>query len=85
MSKDLGKIKPISSASVQVPSAYLSFDHRGIPYLEPCYTSAIISGVNDDEFNSFPTSSIEYAESIWSRCCPGMEFSGQLPPLLEVR
>lgn len=35
------KIKPIESKVVTVPGYWLSFDIRGIPYLEPCFASIL--------------------------------------------
>ncbi|KAF9360963.1 hypothetical protein BGX34_007397 [Mortierella sp. NVP85] len=35
------KIKPIESKVVNVPGYWLSFDIRGIPYLEPCFASIL--------------------------------------------
>lgn len=27
----------------------------------------------------------EYKQWVWKRCCPGLDFTGELPPVLEVR
>ena len=87
----LGPTPPLASYTVRVPSAFLSFDFAGIPFVEPCYTSAIVRGVNDRASSAEPGGSergeegVEYRRWVWERCCPGLEFTGELPPALEVR
>lgn len=94
----LGPTKPLSSHTVLVPTAFLSFDMRGLPYLEPCFTSAIVEGVNDLGWSGLGGKEGEgeqltkeekegnegYRKWVWERCCPGLEFTGELPPRLEV-
>lgn len=84
----LGPTKPLSSHTVLVPTAFLSFDMRGLPYLEPCFTSAIVEGVNDLGWEGLTKEEKEgnegYRKWVWERCCPGLEFTGELPPRLEV-
>ncbi|SCV74084.1 BQ2448_6516 [Microbotryum intermedium] len=98
LSARLGPIKPLSSTPVIVPSAFLSFDVQGIPFSSPACTNAIIQGVNDvgwtvklsksRPIRSNMTSAEkekdeEYREWIWRRCCPGLDYTGLLPPRLE--
>jgi hypothetical protein len=89
----IGRIAPLSSVTVQVPSAFLSFDYRGVPFVEPCYTSAIVKGVNDQgwkqglDAQAIALDGVEgprYRQYVWDRCCPGLDFTGDLPPVLEV-
>ncbi|ORY82362.1 hypothetical protein BCR35DRAFT_303763, partial [Leucosporidium creatinivorum] len=71
---------------------------RGVPYLEPCFTGAIVMGVNDGGWRGGEgdgegageewtkerkEESWEYRKWVWERCCPGLEFTGELPPRLE--
>lgn len=87
---------------MSIASAFLSFDFKGVPG-EPCYSNAIIKGVNDLEGRELARTELEgvvegkevtegqiegtkaYRRWIWDRCCPGLEFTGVLPPCLEVR
>ncbi|KAM0750697.1 hypothetical protein T439DRAFT_314030 [Meredithblackwellia eburnea MCA 4105] len=83
--------KPLSSRTVRVPSAWLSFDVVGVAYLEPALCSALVRGLNDLEGRElakesgaavFEESDV-YKKWIWSRTCPQMEYLGELPPVLE--
>lgn len=92
----LGPTLPLTSYTVRIPTAFLSFDFAGIPFVEPCYTSAIVRGVNDGGWSEGLGESerawggvevrdrVEYRRWVWERACPGLEFGGELPPALEV-
>ncbi|GAA6031728.1 hypothetical protein JCM8097_001955 [Rhodosporidiobolus ruineniae] len=88
-------VKPVSSSAVVVHDTWLAFDVPGIPFLQPCYATALVKGFNDD--GEWQGSSAlkgekgdardgeEYKRWVWERACPGMahEFIGKLPPNLE--
>lgn len=40
-------LSPISSSTVVVPKAFLAFDVKGTPFLEPCYANCVVQGYND--------------------------------------
>ncbi|GAA5976903.1 hypothetical protein JCM10908_005670 [Rhodotorula pacifica] len=91
----LASTSPLSSSAVVVPSAWLSWDLAGVPYIEPCFCSAIIRGYNDHE--GYAGTGLEdektkegeagedeaYRRWVWERCSPGREYRGSLPPHLE--
>ncbi|BGP14657.1 hypothetical protein JCM10213_001633 [Rhodosporidiobolus nylandii] len=82
----LAGAKPLQSSTVAAQGAFLSFDVPGVPFLEPTYASALVQGVNDAgewEEGGKGRESEEYRRWIWERCCPGMQFEGELPPFLE--
>lgn len=85
----LGPEKPLSSHTVRVPTAFLSFDMRGLPFVEPCFCNALVQGVNDGEWPKGGEGERReegevYRKWVWERCCPGLEYTGELPPRLEV-
>lgn len=69
---------------MSVPRAWLSFDFKGLPSIEPVYSNLIVEQVND-EYDGYERGSEGWQKEIWSRCSPGLHYSGQLPPRLEVR
>ena len=96
LSQLLQQVKPISSSTVVVSSAFLSFI-PGIPFVEPCYANCIVQGYNDQgewkqsgggrkgkEVGDVKESE-DYRKWVWERCCPGTEYEGNLPHPLEVR
>ena len=93
MKQRFGDIKPISSQTVFIPNAYLSFDFKGIPFFEPCYSNAIVEYKNDlggrvaaenEQESKNIIESEFYKRWLWTRCSPGLEYSRELPPVLEV-
>lgn len=96
----LQNVTPLSSTTVVVPSAFLSFDVKGIPFLEPCYANCIVQGYNDHgewersvekqgekghaNGEADVRKSEVYKEWVWSRCCTSAEYEGDLPHPLEV-
>lgn len=78
--------KPLERVSVRIPLVYLTFNFRGIAELEPVYSNATIrvpghagrldrAGETDEEAR----------ERVWRLSCPGLDYTGDLPPCLEVR
>ncbi|GAA6014854.1 hypothetical protein JCM11491_002138 [Sporobolomyces phaffii] len=77
-------LAPVSSSTVVVPSAFLSFDIKGVPFLEPCFANCIVQGYNDRiESNSSDDRSDAYKRWVWERCATGAEYEGNLPHALE--
>ena len=64
-----------------------------MPFIEPCFCSAIVQGYNDQEGHLGEGDSSrdekegdgDYRRWVWERCSPGREYKGSLPPHLEVR
>jgi hypothetical protein len=64
-----------------------------VPFIEPCFCSAIVQGYNDQEGHLGEGDSSrdekegdgDYRRWVWERCSPGREYKGSLPPHLEVR
>ncbi|GAA5875848.1 hypothetical protein JCM16303_004020 [Sporobolomyces ruberrimus] len=95
----LQNVTPLSSSTVVVPAAFLSFDIKGIPFLEPCYANCIVQGYNDHGEWEYSVEkqgekghangeadvrkSEVYKEWVWSRCCTSAEYEGDLPHPLE--
>lgn len=77
-----GSARPLSSTSCIVPDAWMTFDFRGLAFLEPCYTSAIVRGVSDVSWEG--ESEEEYKRWVWDRCSPQLKYDGEYPPSLEV-
>lgn len=83
-------VNPRSSSAVLIPTAWLSWDLAGVPYIEPCFCSAIVQGYNDHEGRSEAVAKGEkeegegYRKWVWDRCAPGKEYRGRMPPHLEV-
>jgi hypothetical protein len=68
-----------------VPHAYLSFDFKGVPFLEPCYSNIIVEGVNDHYGPGKQSGSEGWRKEIWDRCSVGLDWQGgEMPPFLEV-
>jgi hypothetical protein len=94
LAKLLKGLCPISSSTVVVPEAFLSFDVKGIPFLEPCYCNSVVQGFNDRNPSEQDISekgkevegreSEEYKRWIWSKCSSGAEYEGMMPHPLEV-
>ncbi|KAG0664955.1 hypothetical protein C6P46_000581 [Rhodotorula mucilaginosa] len=87
----LRETAPRSSSAVIVPTAWLSWDLAGVPFIEPCFCSAIVQGYNDQEGHLGEGDSSrdekegdgDYRRWVWERCSPGREYKGSLPPHLE--
>ncbi|KAH8920723.1 hypothetical protein BT69DRAFT_1321257 [Atractiella rhizophila] len=82
----LQKLNPSKRHSVHVKDAYLSFSYPGIPFLEPCYPTAIVRGINDTDFKGKDKKGDEesYKKWLWERCSPGVgELFGNGVPELE--
>ncbi|GAA6002295.1 uncharacterized protein JCM10292_006588 [Rhodotorula paludigena] len=41
--------KPVSTSTVVVKDAWLSFDVSGVPFVEPCYANVLVKGFNDED------------------------------------
>ncbi|GAA5896306.1 uncharacterized protein JCM6883_006865 [Sporobolomyces salmoneus] len=96
LSKLLKDLSPISSSTVVVPKAFLAFNVKGIPFLEPCYANCVVRGFNDrrDRYEDSSTKggeegeedggeSEEYKRWIWNECSTGADYEGNLPHPLE--
>ncbi|KAK9900911.1 hypothetical protein P389DRAFT_208329 [Cystobasidium minutum MCA 4210] len=86
----IGSPDPADTVTVVADNAWLSFDYRGIPYVEPAYASLIIRGFNDQTPSLGGTGlSNDHDESyrryIHDRCFPGIPYTppGELPPPAE--
>ncbi|GAA5843114.1 hypothetical protein JCM11251_003935 [Rhodosporidiobolus azoricus] len=88
----LGDAKPLSYSTAYVPSAWLTFDLPGVPFLEPVYANALVKGWNDQEGWALAAeekdkSEVEegerYKRWVWAKACPGTAYEGELPPNLE--
>ncbi|GAA5985840.1 hypothetical protein JCM5350_006911 [Sporobolomyces pararoseus] len=96
LAKLLKGLAPIASSTVVVPKAFLSFDIKGIPFLEPCYANCIVQNFNDrgaretdatekslSEQKGDERESESYKRWIWSKCSTGADYEGSLPHPLE--
>lgn len=82
----MGDAKPISTSTVVVKNAWLSFDVSGVPFVEPCYANVLVKGFNDEDGLALAEKDGEaYRRWVWERCCPGKRDQGTFPPQLEVR
>jgi hypothetical protein len=79
----------VSSSSALAPDAFLAFSLPGIPFLEPAYATALVKGYNDagewEGVDKDGRGGEAYRRWVWERCCPGMDYTGEVPPSLEVR
>ncbi|GAA5922087.1 uncharacterized protein JCM15063_003181 [Sporobolomyces koalae] len=85
-------LSPISQSAVVVPTAFLSFDIPGIPFLEPCHANCLVRGYNDSEAPQRKSEaekgdgheeSEDYKRWVWAKCSTGADYEGCLPHPLE--
>eukprot|EP01117_Protostelium_nocturnum_P008601 TRINITY_DN3085_c0_g5_i1.p1 TRINITY_DN3085_c0_g5~~TRINITY_DN3085_c0_g5_i1.p1 ORF type:complete len:337 (-),score=71.59 TRINITY_DN3085_c0_g5_i1:26-1036(-) len=100
------QVKPRRAFAVTVPDYVLSFDIRGLAYMEPCWASIIklkkhgeksidskrgkkmVEGGEEVEKEMSLKGREEDVDKeadrrdVWSRCCPGLPYSGAIPPQL---
>ncbi|KAM0788079.1 hypothetical protein ACM66B_001249 [Microbotryomycetes sp. NB124-2] len=75
-----------TTETVRIKDAWLGFTCKGVPYVEPCLANAIVKGVNDEgarHLSEYDAKDDDRKRWVWERCCPGLDFTGLMPPSLE--
>ncbi|KAK4047548.1 hypothetical protein OIV83_005335 [Microbotryomycetes sp. JL201] len=78
---------PLATETVRIKDAWLAFTRKGVPFIEPCLATAIVRGFNDQPRIGTRETDCDNDEDfkrwIWQRSCPGLDYTGSMPPFLE--